>query len=391
MNLNSVTITSVILTGLVIGGGLSFLKVNNENNNDQLAIVENSLNQENILAGGVGDNQAENTQISSNRLSNESKALKAIDKLASHPNDPQNPSNVLGVSDEQLRELSEQDYKELMTLALPYIENHIHKPRYMFALGRAALLHDDQDMAKKLLNKASQIGSPAADAYLNFLTEDMDEIKSHLEKAVNGGFVPARRWLEQVQVAMSEEENQNTHSSGSNRIAFDPNKFNRPDLIKAFYNGDIQGLNQDILSNFTYVSTVHNFLSDQNAVLFIAENREIIMEIDPNLSYKASQKMLSSRRGVEQATNAGLQSIMGPLMAFAETRRRNMNNNTGLMEGAMAEAQSLNLAALNSPLAKLELLKKNALQDAQRLVILYDYDPDSFRRVYKGMKAFIEK
>jgi hypothetical protein len=52
------------------------------------------------------------------------------------------------------------------------------------------------------------------------------------------------------------------------------------------------------------------------------------------------------------------------------------------------------IAKLNKAVGKydvqLALLQEQATQDARRLVLMYDENPEILRRVYAGIKAFIQ-
>lgn len=156
--------------------------------------------------------------------------------------------------------------------------------------------------------------------------------------------------------------------------------FNQPDLISAFYSGDTAPLHQNLLVNLTYVAGIQQFLSSDR-VLFIVENRNLITEINPTLSHEISKRIMTSRKGMNQAIDAGLQSIFGIFKGIADARREGLS--------VRDEVSAANRAIINSPMVRLEVIQKQAIQDAQRLTILYDADPEVFRRIYDGMQKFV--
>lgn len=305
-------------------------------------------------------------------------AMQAIDEVAAHPADPRNPAGNMGLSDEELAEVDLEEIKGLMELALPFVDEGL-EARHIFALGRAAWLHNDDELAADLLTLASEKGSPAAQAYLARMDDDLDREIALLQSAVKGGFTPAQAWLDEALAAQGAAAHNVIAQHASS--TFDPSRFNRPDLIDAFYRNDTHALNNELLETMTYVSAVHSFFSDTSGVLFVTNNRDIILEIDPNLSYMAQRKLLGTEKGRNQTISAGMQSMLAPFQAIADTRRAggSINDEVGAMYNAI----------LDTPTVRLERIQQQATQDAQRLAILYDSDPDAFRKVYAGLRSFV--
>lgn len=301
--------------------------------------------------------------------------LEMINLYAAHPADPQKPRRSSGASDEDLMVMDPADVHELLELGIPYAGKHLQEsPHYMFSLGRAAFLFGEDQLASDLLGKAAQAGSSAAHAYLSDLTEDLDEAKRLLEMALKGGFAPAREWLKNIEASIA--------ATKPPKREMDFTAFNRPDWIRAFHTGDLSGLGNEMLYPMAYVTAFHETLSD-TSVLFMADNRDILLEVDASLSHEASRKLLTSRQGMNEAVNAGMQSLLGPLMAMAQTRQRGGS--------IMDEVGAMNQSIMDSPTVRLELERKYAVQDARRLVLMYDSNPEDFRKVYAGMKKFIRR
>jgi hypothetical protein len=67
---------------------------------------------------------------------------------------------------------------------------------------------------------------------------------------------------------------------------------------------------------------------------------------------------------------------------------------SGLEEFGKGQSMTGDIAKLNKAVGKydvqLALLQEQATQDARRLVLMYDENPEILRRVYAGIKAFIQ-
>jgi hypothetical protein len=116
-----------------------------------------------------------------------------IDLLAAHPNDPDKPGHISGVSDEQVAALSEEDVGLLLSDWVISIAAAAPEPRYLFELGRVALIHDEVATAYDLLLMANDAGSVPAPMYLaSFFEEENPELaRQLLESAIAMGFAPA--------------------------------------------------------------------------------------------------------------------------------------------------------------------------------------------------------
>lgn len=319
-------------------------------------------------------------------------ATRVIDELLAHPDDPQNPHDVVGVSDEEVKNLPQEELQKIFDVAEPYARQHPESPRFLFALGRAALLAGQEDSARDLLQQASQNGSAAATAYLAALTDDTGAMESLLRRAVEGGFKPAEEWLEQLEQSARlteakarEEELARIAAAKADQqrkaVSFNASSFNMPDVISAFYSGDVERLGDDFLGNLTYASAIQEFLLDTSLVLFVVEDRTIITETDASLSQDIARKLMTTNHGVNEATSAGVSSMFAPLMAMAQTRQGGGS--------IMQEVQAMNTAIMNTPTVRLDLIRQKATQDAKRLALIYDQDPETFRRIYKGMCKFV--
>lgn len=342
------------------------------------------------LAGYIGDTSSPASVLSepeedTTDAENKALALRYLEDTAAHPEDPENPTSVSGASDEELANMEFEQVQELFELTLKYAEAETDQPRYLFALGRAAYLHGDEEYAKELLEKAESRGSAAAAAYLAKTMDDSDlsEMASQLKKAVNGGFEPAKSWLAEIETMIAEQQEAIRREEEAKRLAaFDFNRFNRPDLIKGFYNSDLKGVSTTPFQTLAYVSSVQKFLMDQSAVLFITDDRMILAEPDPNLATIISRKAMSNSEVYNDGMDASIKS--SPLaMVFEMMRARGSGASVG------AEVQAGMRIATHNPMTDVEMIKNQATQDARILVTYYESNPEAFRKVYSGIKNYV--
>lgn len=327
---------------------------------------------------------------------NKALALRYLEDSAAHPGDPQNPRGVEGVSDENIANMDFEDVKNLFALTLSYAEKEVTQPRYLFALGRAAYLHDDEDSAKKLLKKAESRGSAAASAYIAKMMNDSDlpGMATQFRKAVNGGFEPAKPWLAETESLIAEQKEARRRaeaprqteaprqSAAPRQTAFDFSRFNRPDLIKGFYTNDLSNISTTPLQTLAYVSSIQEFLMDHTAVLFITEDRMILSEPDPNLSTIIGRKFTSNSQVFNEGMSSGIQSSpFAMLLSMMQARK------SGASVGE--EVQAGMQAAANNPMTEIQMIKNQATQDARILVLFYESNPEAFRKVYSGIKKYV--
>ncbi|ESQ09642.1 MAG TPA: hypothetical protein DDY14_07050 [Chromatiaceae bacterium] len=121
-----------------------------------------------------------------------------IDLLAAHPYDPDKPEDVPGVSDEEIVGISEEDVDLLLSDWVIDVAAVAAEPRYLFELGRVALIHDQIKLAYVLLETANARGSVPASMYLaSYFEEDHPEqARQLLESAIAMGFKPASDYWE---------------------------------------------------------------------------------------------------------------------------------------------------------------------------------------------------
>jgi hypothetical protein len=121
-----------------------------------------------------------------------------IDLRAAHPDDPDKPQEVPGVSDEQIADISDEDVDLLLSDWVINVAAAAPEPRYLFELGRVALIHDQIETAYDLLEMANDAGSVPAPMYLAsyFEEEDPEQARRLVESAIAMGFKPASDYWE---------------------------------------------------------------------------------------------------------------------------------------------------------------------------------------------------
>ncbi len=323
-------------------------------------------------------------------------ALQAIEQIAAHPDDPQNPRSVRGTSDEELASIDTDEAVELIQIALPYAELNTQEPRYLFALGRAAWLHDNDELAAELFLKASELGSPAADAYLARMLDDLEESVQYLQRAVDGGFEPAREWLAEAKQILEEERlaaapppNQNSSVSVGGAPGF--SHFTLPDLIKAFYEGSSKKFASEPLIPLAYIAAINDALTDQGMLFMIENVKGYVRELDPALSFEAARKIQTTSAGVGQTTRAATSMLFNMFKAMAEVRKRG-----GTIEEEIVATNRALLPGNNSQNGGASYVtvieaKQYGTQDGRTLALMYDDDPEAFRRIYNGMRNYVRQ
>ena len=295
-----------------------------------------------------------------------------IDALAGHPDDPQLPKSALGASDEVLLATDPREIADLLQVALPFAQDRAKSPRFLFALGRAALAHGYDQRGKELLVAASERGSAAASAYLGYVAEadeDYSQAANYLRQAIDAGFNSqiARETLGLLP------------SGGAQTARFSLHGFNRPGLIEALYNGDVQVVESEGLMGAKYVGGIHATLW-QSDILFLAEDPAILLELDPHFGLTLGLKMASSSETMEQTVELGFKSMFGPLMAMAEARNKG---------GGVTDELSAMMTTASKTIEPFALVELQAVQDARRLAILYNTNSEAFRKIYSGMRTFV--
>ena len=301
-----------------------------------------------------------------------------IDSLAGHPDDPQLPKAALGASDEVILATNSREIADLLQVALPFAQNRARSPRFLFALGRAAIAHGYERRGAELLGAASKRGSAAATAYLGYLAEadgKKDEAAAHLRQAIEKGFDSR---LAKETLASLTQKSGATSTQEDPVERFDPNAFNRPDFIQALHDGHLSALDDAGYIGVNYVAGIQSTLSD-TGVLFLVDDPMVLLEVDPALQFHLGMKLVSSVGSMQDMTSKGMESLFGPLLAMAEARKSGKS-----IAGELSAATTASM----KPKQEMLINEEYATQDGRRLAILYSTNPAAFRKVYAGMRAF---
>lgn len=308
-------------------------------------------------------------------------ALQAIDEMAAHPDDPQNPFSVTGVTDEELATTSAEEIRELLEATHPYAKDH-DNPRYLFALGRAAWIHD-YPQANRLLTQAADAGSFAAKAYLARTKDDLSEMQGLLKEAVNGGFKPAREWLSEVEVALNQGSNEQKN------VALDFNLFSLPPVIEALHNGDYEALKKNLVLIVPYLTSLNESLN--NMLIYIEPDKQMQFkhELDPNISTRLGIKMMQNPKYVNEVTGIGMNMFKDMLIAMGNAHKYNQSPQE-MITNLHASVYGTRGKNQQGKTTKLTLVEMEGFgkKDGEQLALLFNTNPDAFKKIYNNIKKF---
>lgn len=361
------------LTGLLIGITATLI-ITNKNLEDPIA-NDHKTKQESKLA----EENVEN-DITSDEL------LDLIDEFASHPEDPQKPTSIHGVTDEEIASLTEEEITSFIGKGVyeAAIDN-IDQPRFMFSLGRVAMLHGYHEEAQEWLKIAADNGSSAALNYLAHYAIDNNDIEHAvelLEESVKGGFSPSQQDLNSLnqQLAELEKEHQvNQTTQQIHQANYQTNDFSvfaSPELMKSLYNRDFEVLDQNKIIAMNWVAKLANGMNAQRATarMMHPDPLRYFKMIDPKLSIEAEKRIYSiTMNNMDQIL------IQGVKWLEQITRSANQGGNAGmaLMQG------SINLEAA------LHEVAANADFDAEALSMTHAQNPEFVETIYANLKDYV--
>ncbi len=324
----------------------------------------------------------------------EQSVLAAVDEMAAHPNDPQNQLNLIGVSDEEITDIPTPEIAKLIENTVDVAEQNSN-PRYLFALGRAAWIHGDDEYAAELLEIAANRGSVAAEAYLGRITDDLNESVERFKVAVKGGFTPAAAWLQEAeQLLVQEKALQQQQLSTSQVVSTgvpDFSSFTLPEVVKDFYGGKTTQYRSDPLMIMTYVSGINETLSDQG-MLFMLNNPKLLMrEVDPTLGTEVGRKLATNPQLVQKTASVGLQNLWGALQSMAKVRQSggSVSQEVAAMNQALMGKNGYSKNSKGATYITIQEMKQIGAKDGRILALLVDENPDAFRKIYRNMISFV--
>lgn len=252
-----------------------------------------------------------------------------IDYYGGDPDDPQLPDDVIGATDEVLEATDPRELADILAQGNQVaLEEVSDKPRYLFALGRIAYFLGYHNKALNWLEIAAENGSSAANAHLGYIA-----------LYETGDIAEAKKRLQMAKDGSFVGEKFETAYKDCNFVP-DEIGFNQKELISAFYNEDwstLQASNETSL----YIAKVHNTLWN-NDILWLAEEPKILMELDAELS----------------------------------------KSTTGILEVLLSGFLGRD---------KVDAFLSSSVQDAKRLALLYNTNPQAFKKIYAGMVKYHKK
>lgn len=263
-----------------------------------------------------------------------------LDLYAGHPFDEDLPDAYLGVDDEELEETSGRHIHRILTEGLRYAKLNSGTARYMFEVGRTAYL-SDHDSASVWLRSAAQNGSVAAMVYLGYNQLDQGNAEIALNLFKEG---QQKGFADPVLFSIIKL---------TAKSIFDPQKFNRPQMIEALYNQQLQRLSYSPVLKSLYVGAIHNTLWS-NDILFIIDDPEIFLKLDANISAKEGLQ-------ADNVLTNQIKQILQSIRIFSSSKGPSKD------EVAIIEY---------------------GIQDARRLAIMYENNPRALEKVYAGMVAY---
>lgn len=284
-----------------------------------------------------------------NFLLDDQSIIDLIDEMAGLPSDPDLPGNVLGASDLVLESTNPRELADLITMGLNLAKKNVnHSPRSLLYLGRVGY-YLGYPQSINWVRNAAKNGSKSAIAYLGYIYYDKDEYeksKQWLVKAINLDY------SDEGQVQTLLDELNSTNITDNDWF----NQFNRPDIIKALYDTDF-GLLSDWTMTSYYIGAIQNTLWESE-ILFLVNDVNFILELDPSISAKLG--LVSKKTKDLGIVSAGkLGSMFGEFLGYHADE-----------------------------LEQISLITDQATQDARRLALLYEDNPEAFRKIYQSMSTY---
>jgi tetratricopeptide (TPR) repeat protein len=275
--------------------------------------------------------------------------IELIDEYGGDPYDPDLPEDILGATDIVLSSSNPRELANIITLGIDLAKKEVKtQPRLLFELGRIAIELEYYEKGIEWITEAEGEGSIGALAYLgllDFYEGRLQKCKERLLKAQDLEYDGP--WVIEYIYKLSNEY----------EVVY--NEFNRSDLIKALATENIAYLQQQNLIAKYYIGTIQNVLWETD-ILFLVENTDFVLELNPQVSVNLG--FLS-----KQAKNNGIDKIVKYVqIAFSSDDQSDKN------------------------LKKMALITEQATQDARRLALLYNENPELFIKIYKSIVKFSE-
>lgn len=159
--------------------------------------------------------------------------------------------------------------------------------------------------------------------------------------------------------------------------------FRRPAIIQALYEGDMTSLRRDRIETFRYLSPIIMELSAPD--LWYRIGQEIQVMLDPQLAPITNGIAMTDADLMRGMAAPTLKGVLGMFMGLASAREANVANDRFDPFGEMAAMQK----GLLNGVSEAAALNADAGHEAKNLILLAQYDPDSFMQIYDGIRQFI--
>lgn len=306
-------------------------------------------------------------------------AKATMDELAAHEDDPQKPTNVPSVPDEDISAMSLTDVAEILEACKPVAMQLEDEPRYLFQLGRTAMPHCLDDEATGLFTEAASRGSAAAYGHLALLADTAEEAVSHLQNAINGGFEPAKKWVEELGEGVTEEV---AADSIASRSEVDFSIFRRPDLMKSLHDHEFSVLNSDRYLSHAYVTSLLNQLNDNTLLFFLDDEAqaELLRLHDRAAAKIFAAKAATDTELIKDKVVFALDAVSEAASGFEKAAQSNAD-----LEQGFRQTVSPFMVRMAEP----EAIAEQAKQDAIQLAKLISTRPKMAKKIFSGLRRFV--
>jgi len=264
------------------------------------------------------------------------------------------------------------------------VKEHPDTGRFYFQLGRAYWKAEQYHEAVDHLIKAFEMDHAAAAAYLGEAYSlglggyevDVKTAREFYEAAALGGF---------------EVDTSNLAGSNVKQEGFNPEVFERPEIIKALESGDFSALSEGKFWTILYLTKFNQFFKDQKDYSFYQD----VHEQNPaacGLLYEPELTKTLAMKGT---------FVDNPIMGNASNDGEALNNIAGVLENLLKDFTSQQQGTgrrtidgikmtkkLTTIELDLEVLKESAEKDAFRLSTTFGCESDIIKRVYVNIWKF---
>ncbi|MDJ0858464.1 MAG: hypothetical protein QNI90_12225 [Dinoroseobacter sp.] len=159
--------------------------------------------------------------------------------------------------------------------------------------------------------------------------------------------------------------------------------FREPQLMTSLYDGDIRNTGKSKVDTMYYLMKIISVFDEPQVWYRIGQHADVAL--DPELAPVARGLIATNPELMRPMGQAGLQGVLGALVAMGKERRNQMNRGTF---DPFAEIAAFNRGQIQhtSPFAR---LAANANHDAKNLMLLAQEDPDAFMQAYEGIRQFV--